>query len=51
MSLILGTIDLRSSTEELDYIQEPGTVEESEEKKKREKMLKRQQQVNYIIYT
>ncbi|KAK6627803.1 hypothetical protein RUM44_010282 [Polyplax serrata] len=40
-----GTVDLRSSTEELDYIQEPGTVEESEEKRKRERMLKRQQQV------
>jgi len=37
-----GALELKSSTEELDYTQEPGTVEEAETKRKRERMMKKQ---------
>ena len=39
-----GAADLRSSTEELDFHEEPGTVTEREARQRRERRLIRQQQ-------
>jgi hypothetical protein len=45
-----GAADLRSSTEELDFHEEPGTVTEREAQRRRERRLARQQQASVFKY-